>query len=336
MKWFGKVISSLFVFIWLCYGTFIYAQPGKPKTRANAIQPKTNPAKTITKKTNTVAPKPKSIILKKDSLVKPVPLSNDTSNIALLHAKDTVNVSAWPVYTVLTAPIKEDKWFINKPLTKTNTDYLFYLLAAIILLLGTIRYLFPKYFGDLFGLFFKVTFRQKAVRERLLENSIPSMLMNGLFICSGGLFLLFISQYYHWSLQQSFWYNLSFWILLLAIVYGFKLILLRAMGWLFQMPETSNTYSFIVFMVNKVTGVLLIPFVVLMAFGPVSLRPVLVPTALFLLVGMFFYRYLISYPSIRSSLRLNQFHFFLYLCAFEIVPLLLIYKGLAVHFSKAT
>jgi len=335
MKRCGRFLL-LFVCAWILNGTLILAQPNKAKPKTSqkvkaAAKPVKKPVAILPKKTTT------PIKSRKDSLNNPILRGVANAQALPVSQLDTIEAKTnFSIYTTNAGSAKSDNWFINKPVTRTNTDYLFYLMAAMVLLLGTIRYLFPKYFGDLFGLFFKVTFRQKAVRERLLENSIPSMMLNGLFVCSGGLFLLFISQYYQWALQKNFWYNLGFWVLLLTAVYGFKLILLRSMGWLFQMHETSNTYSFIVFMVSKVTGVLLIPFIVLLAFGPSILQPVLVTAALVLLVGMFAYRYLISYPSVRSSLRLNQFHFFLYLCAFEIVPLLLIYKGLAVHFSKAT
>jgi len=43
---------------------------------------------------------------------------------------------------------------------------------------------------------------------------------------------------------------------------------------------------------------------------------------------MLFYRFIISYRPVRSEIKVNRFHFFLYLCAFEIAPLLLIYKVL--------
>jgi Domain of unknown function (DUF4271) len=122
----------------------------------------------------------------------------------------------------------------------------------------------------------------------------------------------------------------------LIIVYGLKWLLLRIIGWLFQMQEASNTYTFIVFLVNKVLGVMLLPVVVLLSLAPVSLHPALVTVVLFLLAALFIYRYIISYPGIKASVRVNQFHFFLYLCAFEIVPLLIIYKGLAMRLSSAT
>ncbi|MEO7308780.1 MAG: DUF4271 domain-containing protein [Chitinophagaceae bacterium] len=239
----------------------------------------------------------------------------------------------WAVFTNQAGSAAGDQWVLDKPLKRSSADYVFYLLAGLTLIAGIVRVVFPKYFSDLFGLFFRVTFKQKAMRERLLENTLPSMVLNGLFFISGGFFLYFLSGYYHWSIRGNFWYSLGCWVALLVGVYGVKWLLLKTMGWLFQMRESSNTYSFIVFLVNKVLGVMLLPVIILMALGPASLLPALVTIVIFLLAALFIYRYVISYPTIRSNVRVSQFHFFLYLCAFEIVPLLIIYKGLAMRLS---
>ena len=45
-----------------------------------------------------------------------------------------------------------------------------------------------------------------------------------------------------------------------------------------------------------------------------------------LVLGLLAYRYFLSYVSIHRQIKINFFHFLLYLCAFEIAPLLLINK----------
>jgi hypothetical protein len=46
------------------------------------------------------------------------------------------------------------------------------------------------------------------------------------------------------------------------------------------------------------------------------------------------YRILASYRPVRNEIKLTPFYFFLYLCAFEIAPLLLIYKVLLTYLEK--
>lgn len=251
-------------------------------------------------------------------------------------AKDSTGQAFIPLYTTASGPASGNQWFITQPVQQVNNgkDIFFYLIALLLLALGFVRVTFPKYFSDLFGLFFRVTFRQQSIRDQLLQNALPSLLLNILFFFSGGLFLTLLSQYYGWVAAQGFWYSFLFWSALLVIVYGFKLLVMRSLSWLFHMREAGKTYSFIVFLVNKVMGVLLLPFIIFMALGPASWRPVMVTLSITVLAGLFVYRYLISYPSIRNTVRVNRFHFIVYLWTLEIVPLLLIYKGLALQLSK--
>ncbi len=58
--------------------------------------------------------------------------------------------------------------------------------------------------------------------------------------------------------------------------------------------------------------------------------------AFFLIAAMFLYRYIIAYPSLRPTVHLNRFHFFIYLCTFEILPLALIYKELTIQLLQTT
>ena len=46
------------------------------------------------------------------------------------------------------------------------------------------------------------------------------------------------------------------------------------------------------------------------------------------------YRALAGYRPVRNEIKLTPFYFFLYLCAFEIAPLLLIYKVLLTYLEK--
>jgi hypothetical protein len=71
-----------------------------------------------------------------------------------------------------------------------------------------------------------------------------------------------------------------------------------------------------------------------MAFPNPVLLPVVVTVSFALLGGMLAYRFIISYRPVRSEIKLNRLHFFLYLCAFEIAPLLLIYKVLLAHMDS--
>ena len=213
-------------------------------------------------------------------------------------------------------------------------DIIFYTLVGLLFFLGFIRLVFAKYFTDLFRIFFQTNFRQKSIREQLLQNKMPSLLLNLFFCISGGLFLYFVASYKGWLQPNGFIQKAALCIALVTIVYVVKYIGLRISGWLFGMEDVTETYLFIVFLINKIVGVLLLPAILILALGSNILQPVLLVISLLLLVILYLYRYLIALPIVRNHSGLTGFHFFIYLCAFEVVPVLLIYKLLILILSR--
>lgn len=120
--------------------------------------------------------------------------------------------------------------------------------------------------------------------------------------------------------------------LALAAVYTIKYVGLKITGWLFNMKDAADAYSFIVFIVNKMAGLFLLPFLVLLAFTKGNIYSASVTLSWLMIGGILAYRFILTYAAVRKQVRVNPFHFFLYLCAFELAPLLLIYKGLLVFF----
>jgi hypothetical protein len=114
--------------------------------------------------------------------------------------------------------------------------------------------------------------------------------------------------------------------LALAMIYAGKFILLKFFGWVFQLSQATDAYIFVVFSTNKVLGILLLPFSVLLAFTNGSVNAAAVTLSLIVVACLFAYRYFLAYISINRTVPLNVFHFLLYLAAAEIVPLLLINK----------
>jgi hypothetical protein len=118
----------------------------------------------------------------------------------------------------------------------------------------------------------------------------------------------------------------------LSIAYFIKFIGLKVTGWLFSLTEAADSYIFIVFIVNKMMGILLLPFLFLLAFSVGKVYTIGLTLSWCLLGGLIAYRFFLTYAAIHNQVKVNPFHFFLYLCAFEIAPLLLIYKGLLLFF----
>jgi hypothetical protein len=209
-----------------------------------------------------------------------------------------------------------------------SNDGIFYYIVALVLYLALMRLFFYKYVTTMFTLFFRATLRQQQLREQLLQAPLPALLMNVFFVVSLGTYLTFLAIHFNMPFAGSFWTTLLYAIILIACIYFVKFIFLNIVGWIFGISNVTDTYIFIVFLINKMIGIFLLPVIAMLAFPSPTLLPVTLMVSYILVGGMLFYRFIISYRPVRSEIKVNRFHFFLYLCAFEIAPLLLIYKVL--------
>lgn len=167
-----------------------------------------------------------------------------------------------------------------------------------------------------------------------MQTPLPSLLLNGFFVITGGLYITFLLQHFELSPVNNFWLLFLYSSLGLSAAYFVKFIGLKVSGWLFNITEAAESYTFIVFIVNKMIGILLLPFLVLLAFTLGDVYSVGLSLSVCLVTGLLIYRFILTFSAIRNQVKVNPFHFFLYLCAFEIAPLLLVYKALLQFFNQ--
>ncbi len=223
---------------------------------------------------------------------------------------------------------------INELRIATNFDGRFYLLIGMLFYLAFIKVTFPKYFSNLFQLIFQSPVRQKQTREQLQQNNLAALFSNILFILNASIFVSLLAVKNAW-VDFSLYTCIAYSAALFAGLYVFKFLFLWFSGWLFGQTEAIGNYSFIVFLTNKVMGVFLIPAILLLAFSPISVQDFAYNIALIVISILFVYRYLISFSIVRTSLKVSAFHFFLYLCTCEVLPMFVLYK-LTMDFISGT
>jgi hypothetical protein len=214
--------------------------------------------------------------------------------------------------------LSQKKWEGKEPI--------FYTIIGLLLFFALIKNAFSRYLKDLYSAYFRTTVRQKQIKEQLLQSPLPSLLFNAFFIVSTAVFLGLLFHHFGLAVNQPFWMLAAYSALALAAVYGGKFLVLKFFGWVFQLSDAADTYIFVVFSTNKIIGIFLLPFTILLAFtnGPVNAAAVTL--SLIVLGLLFLYRYFLAFASINRSARISALHFLIYLAAFELLPLLLINK----------
>ena len=268
-----------------------------------------------------------SLIIKKDSIVK-----------KLVKAKPVLNT-----YDVILHKLLSKNRFLNssgKPTAatnqlrkKTSQDFLFWLLLSIVFILAFFRLFYQRYFTNLFRVFFNTSLRQSQLTDQLLQAKLPSMLFNLFFAITGGIYIYFLLRYFHLVKADKMIAIMASCVICLTIIYLSKFIVLKFTGWLTGYTEITNTYLFVIFLINKILGVLLLPAIIILAFSQFILVKGVIMISLLLIGLLLILRFFRSYGLLQKQLKVSRFHFFLYIVGTEIVPLLLIYKGLMILVS---
>jgi hypothetical protein len=216
----------------------------------------------------------------------------------------------------------------------TDNNGIFYLISSLLLLLALLRFFFSRYFSTLFRVFFNTSLRQSQLTDQLVQAKLPSMLFNLFFALSGGIYIYFVFHQYKYAIHIYPLKVMAACMLVLVAVYTIKYSTLKFTGWATGFKAITDTYVFVIFLICKIIGVLLVPFIVMMAFADRQLAAAATLTSLLIIGILFLLRFFRSYGLLQNQLKVSGFHFLLYIVGIEILPLLLIYKGLLIFLSK--
>ena len=288
-----------------------------------------------------------TVLIKKKAnsfLVKKVDSVLNSKADSVVTNKDTVKISSISLYKIAIQNIIKDNKFLNasgkpwamiiKPRKQTVQDSIFYTIFTVIALLAFFRFFYVRYFNNLFRVFFNTSLRQGQLTDQLLQAKLPSLVFNIISVISGGLLIYFLLNYFERVPETEPLTLISICSLFVAAIYLLKFLSLKFTGWITDYKEITNTYIFIIFLINKILGILLLPFIVVMAFSVPVLIKVSALIAVLLTALMFLLRFFRSYSLLQHQLKISKPHFFMYIIGIEIVPVLLIYKGLMILLSK--
>lgn len=261
--------------------------------------------------------------LRADSLSKIPPPLRDTLRPAVqaAFASDSFLLRKWLFFSFSNSvryTVSEKKW--------TGKDVVFYTVMALLLFFAFAKAAFDRYLQDLYSAYFRTTMRQKQVKEQLQQSPLPSLAFNLFFILSGAVFAALLVQQFGYAGRLPFGWLALYAATGIGAVYGGKFLLLKFFGWVLQLTDATDAYLFVVFSTNKILGIFLLPFTVLLAFAGEDMVPVAVSLSVIVVVALIAYRYFLAFISVNHLVRLNAFHFILYLAAFEVLPVLLINK----------
>ncbi len=224
------------------------------------------------------------------------------------------------------------QYLVSAERDKSGKEFQFYFILALLLFLAFYKTAYGKYFNNIFRVFFNTSLRQNQLTDILRQSKLPSLILNIFFTIIAGFYLWLVFDHYNVINNTDNKNILLLTILLVAIMFSLKFIVLKFTGWVTGMSTSTDVYIFIIFLINKMIGLFLIPVVVLLTFSnPQYVQGITVFS--FLIIGFLFLLQLFrSYGLLQTQLKMNGLHFLFYIIGFEILPYVLIFKWAATTF----
>ena len=248
--------------------------------------------------------------------------------LGLVHspaqAAATINFRGYKVDTTTAAARHLS---ISAPHIRIDHTADFYLLLLLCLILGVIRFSDPHYFAILLRSF-RNTSGSKHFKEQIQSATVSNFLMNLFFAIVAGAYIYYAARLFDAGFQNTYDSKYMLFLLMAGMVgiYLVKYFVIRFSGWAFRVTPITEQYLFNVFLINKIIGIVLLPFTILLAFAVHQWVAPVVIISLLAVAVLLANRYTRSWEVFGSFFQYSRFHFFTYLCASEILPMAILVK----------
>ncbi len=247
---------------------------------------------------------------------------SDTSTVSLPNRFDKV-LSLHPLISNQSA----NEYPMAKIRSFSNKTVVFLLAVFLLFLFSLVRILFPRYFINLFQIFTGMSISKRHIKEQLENDNRASLWFYSIFLISIG-FIVFqiVNANSGMRFSDKGYINYLVCTLMVLFLFGFRMSMIHLTGWIFKRSDYVRTYLFNTKLVYEFSGLILFPLCILMLVSSGKIQYSILMIASGLSLIFFAFGYLRNIPELRNLFRLSFVHFLLYLCAFELIPVLVLIK----------
>jgi hypothetical protein len=215
--------------------------------------------------------------------------------------------------------------FVGKPMKAFGQDWTFFLILIGWTVFASLRFGFSKYIVQVFQSIFNFSMASRLYREQGYNNNFGMFRLNLIFYLFLPFSIYLIAKDNGVSLMS--FSGIEFYGMVLVAINAYflvKILLYKILGSIFSQRESTGELVFNMMLYHNVLGLILLPVSTIH-----SLVPDFGIASLFIVPGLVALFYLMSLiRSIYFAIRvgISIFYLILYLCALEILPILLVVK----------
>ena len=219
---------------------------------------------------------------------------------------------------------------IHLPVRQVNqvsNDWLTLIILLVVVLMASVRTIWHKYLGRLFHSVINASSSDRLFEEKNSSVSLGIFQLDIIFYLVLSIFIYqWINFYpYDFTYRHFVLYGLS----LASVVFYFllKKIIYRFAGFLVKKQGETEEYLFTMNNFNRITGLVLFPVIILIAYAPFRREEVLFITGGFIVISLYFLLIVRGFVTLVKK-QFSIFYLFLYFCTLEFLPLVLLYNVL--------
>lgn len=204
--------------------------------------------------------------------------------------------------------------------------FLFAVMVGILALLTILVTIFRPVYQRAYRGFLNENMLNQIHRESQSAGALPYFILYGFFLLNAGTFIFLIARHFGAELPWGLWQS---WLICVGGATGLilaKHLVLSLIGAVFPVEKETASYVFTMVIFGILLSLFLVAVNVFIAYGPAHLVQSTVYMAFGVIGLVYAFRSLRGLIIANNFLAAYKFHFFLYLCAVEIAPVLVLVK----------
>jgi len=215
---------------------------------------------------------------------------------------------------------------IVKPKDTEQDNFNFILYSSILILFTFLFTIHRSHLLQIYRGFLNENILKLLHREQTGIVKAPILIWYFFSALSISAFVLHLARHFYPAFGENLWANFGWIFLGMLLIYILKHLGMIIIGSIYPIQKEMGIYSFTFIITNIILGLILVPANLIIAFGPSSTY------AIFIYIGLTLAGITYSYGYLRILFMTSQkwlryiFHFFIYLCTFEIAPIIVLFK----------
>jgi hypothetical protein len=211
---------------------------------------------------------------------------------------------------------------------RSRDRWIVVIIAALMFYAAILNRFIGKDIGNVLQSFYSKRVLTQISKEESLLNSWSFIGIYLLFGATFGLFIYQLAAYYDVFYRISGFQLFISLSLLIIILFAVKLLLLKFIGFIFDINRLVSDYMSVLYLTYFNITFVFLPLALCFSLLSAQYIPYLLALSLLLVAVIFIWQFLRSSLNIISGFRFHKFYLFIYLCALEICPVLVLIKAL--------